>query len=96
MVPSVSLKWRRWATFVVLCAIPSLIQAAEAAAFPRQVRVVASYGHALAHEGPIYLPNYQALFFISNRLRRGDGSQYVVVSLFDFNSRKQPTLVSAI
>jgi gluconolactonase len=47
---------------------------------------------ALAHEGPIYLPDHQALFFTSNRLRRVDGSQYVVVSLFDFNSGKTTDL----
>ena len=90
--PRSPLKWRRLATFVVLCAIPSLIQAAEAAAFPRQVRVVASYGQALAHEGPIYLPDHQALFFTSNRLRHADGSQYVVLSLFDVNSGKTTDL----
>ena len=90
--PRSPLKWRRLATFVVLCAIPSLIQVAEAAAFPRQVRVVASYGQALAHEGPIYLPDHQALFFTSNRLLRADGSQYVVVSLFDVNSGKTTDL----
>ena len=90
--PRSPLKWRRLATFVVICAIPSLIQVAEAAAFPRQVRVVASYGQALAHEGPIYLPDHQALFFTSNRLLRADGSQYVVVSLFDVNSGKTTDL----
>ena len=41
---------------------------------------------ALAHEGPIYLLDRQALFFTSNRLRLADGSQYLVVSLFDFSS----------
>lgn len=90
--PRSPLKWRRLATFVVLYVIPSLIQAAEAAAFPRQVRVVASYGQALAHEGPIYLPDHQALFFTSNRLRRADGSPYVVLSLFDVNSGKTTDL----
>ena len=84
--PRSLLRWRRLATIVVLCVIPSLIQAAEAAAFQRQVRVVASYGQALANAGPIYLPEHQALFFTSNRLRRADGSPYVVVSLFDVNS----------
>jgi gluconolactonase len=46
----------------------------------------------LAHEGPIYLPDHQALFFTSNRLRRADGSQYVVMSLFDLNSGKTTNL----
>jgi len=77
---------------VALCATPSLMQAAEGPAVPRQVRVVASYRQALAHEGPIYLPDHQALFFTSNRLRRADGSQYVVMSLFDLNSGKTTNL----
>jgi len=84
--------WRRLGIMVALCATPSLMQAAEGPAVPRQVRVVASYRQALAHEGPIYLPDHQALFFTSNRLRRADGSQYVVMSLFDLNSGKTTNL----
>ena len=86
------LKWRRLATIVLLCATPALIQAAEAQAVASKVRVVAEYGQALAHEGPIYLPEHRALFFTSNRLHRADGSPYVVVSLFDVNSGKTTDL----
>jgi len=91
-VPRLPLNWARLATLVVSCVTPSLIQAAEGPPLPMQVRVVASYGQALAHEGPIYLPDHQALFFTSNRLRRADGSQYVVVSLLDLNSGKTTDL----
>jgi len=87
-VPRLPLNWARLATLVVSCVTLSLIQAAEGPPLPMQVRVVASYGQALAHEGPIYLPDHQALFFTSNRLRRADGSQYVVVSLLHLNSGK--------
>lgn len=48
-----------------------------------QVKTLASYTKPLAHEGPLFLAERQQLFFTSNRLRRPDGSQYVVVSLFD-------------
>jgi len=91
-VPRLPFNWVRLATLVVSCVTPSLIQAAEGPPLPMQVRVVASYGQALAHEGPIYLPDHQALFFTSNRLRRADGSQYVVVSLLDLNSGKTTDL----
>ena len=91
-VPRLPLNWPRLATLVVSCVTPSLIQAAEGPPLPSQVRVVASYGQALAHEGPIYLPDHQALFFTSNRLRRADGSQYVVVSLLHLNSGKTTDL----
>jgi len=91
-VPRLPFNWVRLATLVVSCVTPSLIQAAEGPPLPMQVRVVASYGRALAHEGPIYLPDHQALFFTSNRLRRADGSQYVVVSLLDLNSGKTTDL----
>jgi len=91
-VPRLPLNWARLATLVVSCVTPSLIQAAEGPPLPMQVRVVASYGQALAHEGPIYLPDHQALFFTSNRLRRADGSQYVVVSLLHLNSGKTTDL----
>ena len=90
--PRSPLNWGHGATIVLLCATPSLIQAAEGPQIPSKVRIVASYGQPLAHEGPIYLPDHQALFFTSNRLRRADGSQYVVVSLFDVNSGKTTNL----
>ena len=90
--PRSPLNWGHGATIVLLCATPSLIQAAEGPQIPSKVRIVASYGQPLAHEGPIYLPDHQALFFPSNRLRRADGSQYVVVSLFDVNSGKTTNL----
>ena len=90
--PRSPLYWGHGATIVLLCATPSLIQAAEGPQIPSKVRIVASYGQPLAHEGPIYLPDHQALFFTSNRLRRAEGSQYVVVSLFDVNSGKTTNL----
>jgi gluconolactonase len=53
---------------------------------------VATYEKPLAHEGPIFLEERQSLFFTSNRLRRPDGSQYVVVSLFNVQSGKTTDL----
>jgi len=85
-------KWGKMAMIGVLFATTAVCQAAASPAIPNRVRVIASYDQALAHEGPVYLPELHALFFTSNRLRRPDGSQYVVVSLFDVNSGKTTNL----
>ena len=61
----------------------TLAKADEYSSIPRRVRVVATYDKALAHEGPVYLPERHSLLFTSNRLHRPDGSAYVIVSLFD-------------
>jgi hypothetical protein len=74
-------------TIVVLSGTPSLILAAEGPAAPTQVWVVASYGQALSHEGwSDRFPRLSSNSFTPNRLRRADGCQYLVVSLFDVNS----------
>jgi hypothetical protein len=60
----------------------SAVLAAEHSLQRPRLRVLASYAQPLAHEGPVLLPERDELFFTSNRLRRTDGSQYVVVSAF--------------
>ncbi len=48
-----------------------------------KLKLLASYSKPLAHEGPVFIPELNQLFFTSNRLYRSDGSQYVVVSSFN-------------
>ncbi len=45
--------------------------------------MLTTYAQPLAHEGPVFLPETQELFFTSNRLQRPDGSQYVIASIFN-------------
>jgi gluconolactonase len=59
--------------------------AAEQSLQRARLRILASYGQPLAHEGPVLLPERDELFFTSNRLKRSDGSQYVVVSAFQLS-----------
>lgn len=67
-------------------ALGSIARAAEQASSAWRLRVLASYDQPLAHEGPVFLPEKRELFFTSNRLRRSDGSQYVVVSSYNVDS----------
>jgi gluconolactonase len=48
-----------------------------------KLKLLASYTRPLAHEGPVFIPELNQLFFTSNRLYRSDGSQYVVASSFN-------------
>ena len=59
---------------------------------PWKLRVLANYSQPLAHEGPVFIPELQSLFFTSNRLKRGDGSQYVIASLFNTRTGKTTNL----
>ena len=57
-----------------------------------KLKTLAQYEQPLAHEGPLYLKDRNELFFTSNRLRRADGSQYVIVSNFNLNNNQTTNL----
>jgi gluconolactonase len=77
----------------MLMGTPSAVsRAAEPTSGPWRLRVLATYDQPLAHEGPVFLPERRELFFTSNRLKRPDGSQYVVVSTFNVASGKTTDL----
>jgi gluconolactonase len=78
--------FRSFIALLLLFGATSLAKADDYSSIPRRVRIVATYDKPLAHEGPVFLPERHSLFFTSNRLHRPDGSQYVVVSLFDVYS----------
>ena len=90
--PAVTLFCGRFATMLLLCASSFAAQAAEPGSIASRLRVVAAYDKPLAHEGPLYLAERRSLFFTSNRLQRPDGSQYVVVSLFNVDTGKTTDL----
>jgi len=60
--------------------------AADPALSKLRLRVLATYQQPLAHEGPLFIAEKRELFFTSNRLKRADGSQYVVVSSFNLDT----------
>ncbi|MCP9914183.1 SMP-30/gluconolactonase/LRE family protein [Cyanobium sp. BA20m-14] len=63
-------------------------RAAEPALGAWRIRVLSTYINPLAHEGPVFIPETQELFFTSNRLKRPDGSQYVIASMFNVTTGK--------
>ncbi|MCX5948952.1 MAG: SMP-30/gluconolactonase/LRE family protein [Cyanobacteria bacterium] len=63
-------------------------RAAEPALGAWRIRVLSTYTKPLAHEGPVFMPETQELFFTSNRLKRPDGSQYVIASMFNVATGK--------
>jgi len=77
---------------VLLLATTSVARSDENKLGPWKLRVLANYSQPLAHEGPVFVPELQSLFFTSNRLKRPDGSQYVIASLFDTRSGKTTNL----
>lgn len=56
------------------------------------LRLLASYDQPLAHEGPLHLGDRNELFFVSNRLKKADGSQYVIVSSFNLANNQTTNL----
>ena len=85
---SIPIQWKRAATVFLLCATSAVAQAAENTIGSLKLRVLATYDKPLAHEGPVFIPELNSLFFTSNRLRRADGSQYVISSLFNIKTSK--------
>ena len=77
---------------VLLLATTAVARSDENKLGPWKLRVLANYSQPLAHEGPVFIPELQSLFFTSNRLKRPDGSQYVIASLFDTRSGKTTNL----
>ncbi|MCP9775037.1 SMP-30/gluconolactonase/LRE family protein [Cyanobium sp. WAJ14-Wanaka] len=76
------------AIFAISTVFWGVARAAEHSLAKWQLKVLASYSQPLAHEGPVILADRNQLFFTSNRLRRSDGSQYVIASIFDLKSLK--------
>jgi gluconolactonase len=67
-------------------ATATVSRAADPVLSSLRLRVLETYQQPLAHEGPLYIPEKRELFFTSNRLKRADGSQYVVVSSFNLDT----------
>ncbi len=76
----------------LLLATTAVARAEENKLGPWKLRVLANYSQPLAHEGPVFIPELHSLFFTSNRLKRPDGSQYVIASLFDTKTSKTTNL----
>lgn len=69
-----------------------VVSAAEQTLGPWRLKVLATYDKPLAHEGPVFIPERRELFFTSNRLKRADGSQYVIASIFNVDSKQTENL----
>lgn len=89
---SIPIQWKSAATVFLLCATSAVAEAAENSIGSLKLRVLATYDKPLAHEGPVFIPELNSLFFTSNRLRRPDGSQYVISSLFNIKTGKTTDL----
>jgi gluconolactonase len=89
---SIPMPWKSAAAVFLLCTTSAVAKAADKALGPLRLRVLATYDKPLAHEGPVFIPELNSLFFTSNRLRRSDGSQYVIASLFNTISGKTTDL----
>ena len=48
-----------------------------------QLEIIAEYTQPMAHEGPVFNKKSNKLFFTSNRLKKKNGTQYVVISQYD-------------
>jgi gluconolactonase len=69
---------------IALCFVVSgAAFAQESSLVNAKLKLLAVYSKPLAHEGPVFIPELNQLFFTSNRLYRSDGSQYVVASSFN-------------
>ena len=89
---SIPIQWKSAAAVFLLCATSAVAKAADNTIGSLKLRVLATYDKPLAHEGPVFIPELNLLFFTSNRLRRPDGSQYVISSLFNTKTGKTTDL----
>ena len=48
-----------------------------------KLEIIAEYTQPMAHEGPVFNKKFNKLFFTSNRLKKKNGKQYVVISEYD-------------
>ena len=70
----------------------ALAAAAQQSLGPWRLKILASYDQPLAHEGPVFIPERREIFFTSNRLKRADGSQYVIASVFNIDTKQTRNL----
>ncbi len=77
---------------VLLLATTAGTRAEDTNSGPWKLRALAEYSQPLAHEGPVFIPELQSLFFTSNRLKRPDGRQYVIASLFNIRTGQTTNL----